>query len=182
MHGGYAKQAKFYVGMEGQGTNEQNYLLYSPVSKFRIHEEYLENDRHDLAVAKLDKNVGVDVGWAALKAFKDEELKGINVNVTGYPSFYGREGFTTYLMYTMEGPIFKVDPNKAYYYIDTSGGQSGAGVWKINTETNIVECVAVHVNGFEKHGEPNEATRINKENFSTIYDWKAKFEKEPSDK
>lgn len=76
-------------------------------------------------------------------------------------------------MYTMKGPIETVDKHSLRYFIDTSGGQSGAGIWAFNSE-GIIECYGIHVSGSKIEG--NRGIRINDENFDTLSDWLAKFE------
>jgi glutamyl endopeptidase len=71
-------------------------------------------------------------------------------------------------MYTMTGPIASVRKKKFYYQIDTSGGQSGAGVWVANKE-EIVECFGVHVTGSKYEG--NGAVRMTTDNFNLIEYW-----------
>ena len=76
----------------------------------------------------------------------------------------------SYRMFSMEGPIVSVKKHKIYYHIDTSGGQSGAGVWMLNSD-GIVQCLAIHTTGRGPKEEGNGSVRINKENFSIIEDW-----------
>ena len=76
-------------------------------------------------------------------------------------------------MYTSYGPIKFVDNHIIRYQIDTSGGQSGAGVWVLN-ENDVVECCGIHVMGSKLEG--NGAIRINDENFETIQEWRKNFE------
>lgn len=68
----------------------------------------------------------------------------------------------------MQGPITTVKKHKVYYNIHTSGGQSGAGIWNLDTD-EIVTCFGIHVTGSKEEG--NGAIRINPENFDTITDW-----------
>lgn len=70
----------------------------------------------------------------------------------------------------MQGPIVLPRKHKIYYHIDTSGGQSGSGVWILNPE-EIVQCLAVHTTGRAPREEGNGAVRINEENYGIITDW-----------
>jgi V8-like Glu-specific endopeptidase len=142
-------------------------------SSFYGHPQYLENDdNYDFGIVKLEKNIGSKTGWAGLVIPEDNELELLNVSVTGYPASKGV--WRTFLkkpnydMYTMEGPITSVKKHKFHYHIDTSGGQSGAGVWTLDKERRL-ECFGVHVTGSKDEG--NGATRITPENFNTISDW-----------
>lgn len=100
----------------------------------------------------------------------------MRVNVSGYP---GSKKFTeilfgipSYDMYTMGGDIRSVEEHKIFYDIDTSGGQSGAGVWILNPE-GIVECIAVHTTGNKING--NGAVRINRESSQVLGEWLSKL-------
>lgn len=75
-------------------------------------------------------------------------------------------------MYTMEGPIKVVTAKRLFYVVDTSGGQSGSGVWVTNPD-GLVECIGIHTTGDKLLG--NGATRITEENFNLIRDWLARF-------
>ena len=85
---------------------------------------------------------------------------------------YGLFRVGSYNMYTMEGPIKTITPHRIFYPIDTSGGQSGSGVWIVNQE-GLVECVGVHTTGDKILG--NGAVRINEENFNVLLEWFSKF-------
>ncbi len=69
----------------------------------------------------------------------------------------------------MEGQIVSLKKHKMYYHIDTSGGQSGAGVFLLNN--GIADCIAIHTTGKSPREEGNGAIRINEENFNIITDW-----------
>ena len=71
-------------------------------------------------------------------------------------------------MYTMEGAVELVKKHKFYYKLDTSGGQSGSGVWTLDKNGNVL-CVGIHVTGSKLEG--NGAVRVNEENLETITYW-----------
>ena len=144
-----------------------------PAIGFYGHPSYLENDdNYDFGIVKLEKSLGRKLGWAALSVLDTKELEQLKVNVTGYPA---SRGFFRYLlnrqihdMYTMEGPVTSVKKHKFHYQIDTSGGQSGSGVWAFNNEGQV-ECFGVHVTGSKNEG--NGATRITPEIFELVQEW-----------
>lgn len=172
--GGLATKASVYFGRNGK-----LFLKKAEIEKFIVHPEYLENDEnYDFAVAKLNEDVGHDLGWASLSVLKEEELKGKLVNGTGYP---GTKGFfrtmlnlPSYHMYSMDGPIVSARKHKVYYHVDTSGGQSGSGAWVLDAD-EIVKCIAIHTTGKSPKEEGNGAVRINQENFGIIIDWMKKL-------
>lgn len=119
------------------------------------------------------------MGWASLRVYDDQGLKQKIVNISGYP---GTKGFfnnllslPSYEMYTMEGQIVSAKKHKIYYHLDTSGGQSGSGVWVLNN--GILECLGIHTTGKSPREEGNGAVRINEENFHSIIDWMNFYQK-----
>ncbi|HQS83536.1 MAG: hypothetical protein B7Y25_05895 [Alphaproteobacteria bacterium 16-39-46] len=144
-----------------------------------VHSSYLEeeDENYDFGIVKLGEDTGREVGWASLKSPDHNELESMQVNVTGYPAskspFNMAFHIPSYNMYTMSGLIKKISKHKIYYDIDTSGGQSGSGVWRINQDKKI-ECVGVHTTGGSKL-EGNGAVRMNQENISIISEWLSKL-------
>lgn len=168
-----AKEINFVSGLKGK-----DYLYGAKVIKTSVHQKYLQNDSlYDYGVVKLDDSIGSEVGYASIVVADDTELVGTTVNVTGYPGYIGAFRHLikrdTFVMYTSSGQIKSVDKHMIRYHIDTSGGQSGSGVWFLN-EYNIVDCCGVHVTGSKLEG--NGAIRINQENFESIQSWLKEFE------
>lgn len=170
-----ASEVTFYAGMYGG-----KYVSDSKAIKMLVHPEYLNNDENfDFGVIKLNEKIGEKVGWASMIVGNEVDLDSLEVNITGYPGYKGAYNFlrnrAAYDMYTMKGLIETVDKHTLRYFIDTSGGQSGAGVWGLNSnDNNIIECYGIHVSGSKIEG--NRGIRINDENFDTLSDWLAKFE------
>jgi V8-like Glu-specific endopeptidase len=167
----------FKLGLQGSGR----YVWRSTVKRFEVHPEYLKNEdeSHDFAVLKLSENIGLKAGWATLGIVEDFELRGMMVNISGYP---GQKGFwdilsqkATYDMYTMKGPIAKVTGGKIYYEIDTSGGQSGSGIWVFDKDQKPI-CIGVHTTGSKLLG--NGGVRITKDNSELIQEWMKTMEKD----
>ena len=176
-HGGMAARAEFFLGV----NNGTYYYKRSLVKEVRIHSLYAQGCmdlsrekrlNHDIAVASIEEDIGQEVGWASLKVFKDADLSNIKVNITGYPSPVANDNvsFTTYKMHTMEGPITQTDDYRIHYDIDTFGGQSGSGVWRLGKD-RIVDCLGVHANGYTEEDKYNNGTRINEEKFDIIQSW-----------
>ncbi|OJW52824.1 MAG: hypothetical protein BGO67_00640 [Alphaproteobacteria bacterium 41-28] len=168
-----AKETYFFSGLKGKES-----LYSSKVLKELVHPKYLQNDSlYDYGLVKLEDNIGAKTGYASLIVAEDAELDDQTVNVTGYPGYVGAFRHLirkdTFIMYTSSGQIKFVDKHMIRYHIDTSGGQSGSGVWALNKE-DIVECCGVHIMGSKLEG--NGAIRINDENFETIQNWLKKFE------
>lgn len=144
---------------------------------YLVHEEYLNrDDNYDFGIVKLSADLGLQTGYASIVVLEDEVLERSHVNVSGYP---GQKGVVStffkkpvYDMYTMKGQVTSVRKQKFHYGIDTSGGQSGAGVW-IREEDDIISCCGVHVTGSKEEG--NGAVRITSNNLETIKEWLKKL-------
>lgn len=157
-------------------------LLKAKSYAFYVHPKYRadEDSGYDIGLGKVETPVplGEILGYASLQMYSLHDLHSMKVNVSGYP---GAKKFTeilfrnpSYDMYTMEGLIRSVEEHRISYDLDTSGGQSGAGVWIQNDPTKPVECSAIHTTGDKING--NGAVRINKENSMVLKDWLTKFE------
>ena len=94
------------------------------------------------------------------------------VSITGYPS---HKRFLSYYlkteedMFTMQGPINKLDRKFIYYNIDTSAGQSGAGITRFQHE--ILESYGVHTTGTRNPVEGNEGVRMDSNLLGFIEDF-----------
>ena len=173
------EDAEFYLGYK-----DSFFLKKALVKEARVHKSYIEGVRerdeakqknYDIAIVKIDEFLGDQEGYASLKVFKENDLKKLKVNITGYPSpGTSQIEFQTYVMYTMEGEIKKVDPYRIHYDIDTSSGQSGSGVWLLRRD-NGVDCLGVHAYGRDEEDRHNSATRINEDHFNMIENWLKKM-------
>lgn len=103
------------------------------------------NTNADWGVIKLDCAVGNTTGWLGYTGTTGS-LAGSTATVRGYPGDKPRG-----TMWTMTGSVSSTQPEKVFYTMDTSGGQSGAPVY--NSSASIV---AIHTNG----GSTNSGTRI----------------------
>jgi hypothetical protein len=163
------------------GLNEGKYLYGARATVKKddipIHPKYLQNHRnYDFGVISIDQDIGTKMGFSALSVITDLALKDRTVNVTGYPASVS---FLEHLleresskMYSASGKIVDLDEDMFWYRIDTSSGQSGAGVWGLDSE-NIMECYGIHVLGSKVQG--NGAVRINSDNFDVIKNWLKDF-------
>lgn len=173
----FASSVSFYLGI-----HEKVPLATTKAKSFFVHPKYLddENFGYDIGIVKINDDLGKLYGSASLVATYDiHALHKMRVNVTGYP---GSKKFNeillgrpSYDLYTMEGPIQSVNDHKFFYDIDTSGGQSGSGVW-VKSKSDIVECIGVHATGSKVDG--NGAIRINEENGATLDKWLKEFYKD----
>lgn len=140
------KRVTFYADL-----GDQKISIKANSKAIYIHPAYLENDMNfDFSLVGLEADIGSYTGWSSLRVLSDVQLDGKPVNVTGYPAqktvwdiLLGRH---TERLYTMEGPIVASEKHRIFYDIDTSGGQSGSGVWYMDEE-DLVSCVGVHTMG-----------------------------------
>ena len=74
-------------------------------------------------------------------------------------------------MYDVIGKITDFNKKRLFYNMDSSGGQSGAGLWNVIRDENndeIVISYGIHTRGFENKAEWNNGIRIDEEMFEFI--------------
>lgn len=166
----YPSQITFYADFDSR----RKLAIRADSETFYMHPAYLEKDtNYDFALVDLGKDIGSYTGWASVETVEDTDFDQKIVNVTGYPAqktvldiLLGRH---TERMYTMSGPVVSTEKHKIYYNLDTSGGQSGAGVWYMNEE-DLVNVVGIHIMGRSKV-MGNAGVRLSLENITLINDW-----------
>ena len=75
------------------GLNENESLYQCKIEKVIVHPQYFEWDHEhsDLALLKLnlDKNFGIEYGWASLRVIESDEIKKeLKVNFFFFPVFF----------------------------------------------------------------------------------------------
>ncbi len=113
-----------------------------------------------------DKRYGDDLGWFGYASRDDDYLRGITLNLAGYPGDGGPDGIDGTQWYDSR-TVKDVHEKQITYEIDTYGGQSGAPVWEMDAESNRYG-VAVHTWGTSLN---NGGTRITSEVFDNIVSW-----------
>jgi glutamyl endopeptidase len=102
-----------------------------------------------------------NVGWFGFGNFSDGDLLATIGNIAGYP---GDKPSGT-LWYDARR-IASVGPQKVYYDIDSAGGQSGSGVYRLlNNQRHVF---AIHAYG---GATTNSGTRINGAVFNNLAAW-----------
>lgn len=112
-------------------------------------------------MVSLDTAVGNKIGHASFQALSEDTLRSAEVNITGYPAEKMLRGVPQ--MYTMSGPIDVVKSRNFFYHIDTSGGQSGSGIW-IDEKGKII-CCGIHTSGGHEY---NSAVRVTEDVVSQV--------------
>lgn len=118
---------------ELQQKNPYTAKVWKVYIKKAFDEQQANSLGKDMALFVLDKPIGCDLGWGGMMALNPIFFANSTVNIHGYPrdstkwekpsKFKGR-------MYGMEGALSDhTDDGIIYHKIDTTGGQSGSGMW-----------------------------------------------------
>ncbi len=121
------------------------------------------NDRNsdfDYGLIVLDKAADARIGYFSFAAAADEYLNGKIVNVCGYP--HDPDKWPNQYYHARE--ITRASEHKIYYDADSTGGQSGAGLWLNLGEEDRV-AVGIHTTG---SSTTNYGTRITKAMFNNF--------------
>ncbi|MDK3607552.1 trypsin-like peptidase domain-containing protein [Staphylococcus pseudintermedius] len=122
------------------------------------------DSKYDLAAIKLDTNLGSltgSLGITSTIALRDK------IATAGYPddkTDRTNSSDLKYYMWRSTGKIMNLDKYRVYYDADTSGGQSGSGVWDVKSN----KLVAIHTNGGKTF---NFGTRITPQYLDYIKYW-----------
>lgn len=119
---------------------------------------------HDMALLILNESVGYETGWAGLACLPDSILQEKKAIIAGYPGD-GKNEEKFKVMRKMSGNINEYEQEKLIYEIDTSGGQSGSGIWIKKRDMPYV--IGVHVSG-DKENRINIGTRLSKNKYKQL--------------
>lgn len=148
--GGWATTVSVYAGRNG---NSAPYgVAYSTRLLTVTGWTNSSDSQHDIGAIKLDRDLGNTVGWF-----------GLTTAMNGPITLSGYHGDLNNRMGTETGNIARVSDNNVYYYLDSTGGSSGSGVYNNNQQ-----ILAVHAYGSSSN---NFGTRINQEKFSIVRSW-----------
>jgi glutamyl endopeptidase len=118
---------------------------------------------YDYGAIILPTDLGSTTGWFGFGAYTDATLLASSVNVSGYPG--DKPAGTQWYHWNK---VDSVGPRKVFYQVDTFGGQSGSGVYRIDNGGRY--GVAVHTYGGTAS---NSGTRITQAVFDNLVAWKA---------
>lgn len=116
---------------------------------------------YDYGAIHINQPIGNKLGWYGFANLGTSSLKGLLVNLAGYP---GDKAFGTQWYHW--GRITSVAERRLFYLVDTAPGQSGSAVYYIKAGKRF--AVGVHAYG----GCPNGATRIIKPVYDNMVNWK----------
>lgn len=161
--GGWAKSIQVVPGMNGRNRP----FGTASSATFRSVSGWTQGAKpaFDYGAIILPKSapLGDKVGYFGFSALKSATLRNLLVNTSGYPAdkSVGTQWYNG-------GRITNVQRNQFDYMIDTFGGQSGSPVWKYSHSTGTRQVVGIHNYG----GCANKASRITKEAYQVISNWK----------
>ncbi|MFD1212987.1 trypsin-like serine peptidase [Arthrobacter sp. GCM10027362] len=121
------------------------------------------DENYDYGAIILPTDLGNTVGWLGFGVYSDADLLASTVHISGYPG--DKPAGTQW--YASRG-IASVNSRKVFYDIDTAGGQSGSGVYRIINGQR--HGVAIHAYG---GAVTNSGTRIITPVFNNMVAWKA---------
>lgn len=138
------------------------------VEDFIVHEKWFsdESPDFDYAAIRLNTPLGKLHGHGSLRALTDEDLLRETVTITGYPVI---RTLRHPKMFTMSGSISHTSSHRLFYTVDTSGGQSGSGIW--GQEKDNVLCFGVHTNGFREEKGFNSGVRVTEDVIHQFEKW-----------
>ena len=158
---GWVKKIQVMPGRNG------NTLPYGSVtsSNFRSVTSWTNNgdENFDYGAIIIPTNLGNTTGWFGFGVYPDADLLSSVGNISGYPG-----DKPTGTQWYDARRIASVNSRKVFYDIDTAGGQSGSGVYRIINGSRM--GIAVHAYG---GATTNSGTRINQDVFNNLVAWKA---------
>jgi V8-like Glu-specific endopeptidase len=140
--GGWASQIEVIPGRNGTARPFGSAICQD----FRSLTGWVNNSDPDYNCGAIllpaDQRYGDTLGWFGYTVREDEYLRGLTLNLSGYPADGGRTGQQdTHWFHS--GPVKEVLEKQISYEIDTSEGQSGAPVWEM-TGNGERYGVAIH--------------------------------------
>jgi glutamyl endopeptidase len=158
---GWVKKITVMPGRNG------NVLPYGSVvsSSFRSVLGWTQNgdQNYDYGAIIIPTNLGNVTGWLGFGVWSDADLLASIGNISGYP---GDKPSGTQWYHARK--IVSVNSRKVFYDIDTAGGQSGSGVYRIINGARY--GVAIHAYG---GATSNSGTRIVSPVFNNMLAWRA---------
>ncbi|HEY9638770.1 MAG TPA: trypsin-like serine protease [Coleofasciculaceae cyanobacterium] len=156
--GGWAKKVEVIPGLKG--TYKPYGSAYA--TKFRSYTNWTSSrdSNYDIALITLDRSIGSTTGWLGYTTYST--VNGLTGHIAGYPA----EKDSGLYLYYHSGLIASSNSYRLYYPIDTSGGQSGSSIYRINNSKRYV--FGVHTTGSTSS---NGGTRLDSKKFNDIKSW-----------
>jgi V8-like Glu-specific endopeptidase len=181
-YGGAVNWVEVYSGLNGEfeGPNTRSVVA----EKWATTNNWLQQglETFDYGALLLPTDLGNDVGWMAVEARADGDLKGLAINNASYPVGWPKqareEGYQPDEATTMwfdYGNVTKLNDFTLYYTeIFTAEGSSGSPIYAfLDGQNDPYRIVGVHNYGGTF---ANQATRISQIAFEDIAFWREKSE------
>lgn len=124
-----------------------------------------ESSAWDMALITLDKEIGKSTGFLGYANYNNAQLNRAYVTIAGYP--FDKDNGNR--MWYMSGNLLRLYTHELNYTIDTAGGQSGSGIWRVVNGKRYV--IGVHAYGVSANPPYNGGTRIEANKFNSIKNW-----------
>jgi glutamyl endopeptidase len=140
---------------------------HAVASRFAVTQEWEEagDADADVGVIFLDDDRFARVGWFAFGAARPEHLRGLPLNIVGYP--LDRDGGAR--QYFAGRIVDDIRGARLMYTTDTYAGQSGSPIWLTLAGERVV--VGVHTRTYH-HLWMNSGVRIEEKMFAQLRRWK----------
>ncbi|EJR11754.1 trypsin-like serine peptidase [Bacillus cereus] len=122
-----------------------------------------KNLEYDYGAIMLENKIGKSIGYSGFRADPNSMIEDKTIMNSGYPA--GKDGNLIDTQWYMKGNIKELTEKQIKYLIDTYGGNSGGPIW---LDDESYQVIGIHAYG----GCPNKGTRINKEVFNNLINWK----------
>ncbi len=159
-HGGWVKRVRVHAGRNGTAE------YAAPVSAkvFRSVSGWTNQAarKFDYGAILLPSKLGEQTGFFGFASIPDSKVRELKVNIAGYPDDKPPHGS----LWWQARRVDDFDNMVLRYAIDTSGGQSGAPIWRsVNGQRQVI---GIHGSGFSRS---NQGVRITNTVFKNIKQW-----------
>ncbi len=179
-HGGYARSIAIWPGRHG-GTGHR----YQASPRFFVNAPYKTyDDRGDATRKQYYDYGGIVLGQSAdsagafgFRPYTSAELTSKTVNIVGYPaqrpepSNPNQHRWQYGELWGHAAAVYSIQDRLLYYTVDTTGGVSGAPVFRSIRHEGSVRYIAVGVHTAAASDRLNQAVRINSTISNTFLQW-----------
>lgn len=161
--GGWAREITVIPALDGHQAPRFGALK---AKRFRTVDGWIDGKAagSDYGGILLDQPIGEQLGYFAVGALGDRQLKRSWANISGYPSDRGsaRE------QYFHARLLVEVNESRLFYDIDTFGGQSGSPIWFTADDGRRI-AIGIHTSGSQRE---NAGTRITGNVLANLREWR----------
>lgn len=161
--GGWAEEVTVIPAMNG---GERPRFGVFKTSRLRTVDGWISGKAagSDYGGLLLDEPIGDRLGYFAVGALGDEQLKRSWANISGYPSDIG----SARQQYYHARLLVEVNQSRLFYDIDTFSGQSGSPIWFGASDGRRI-AIGIHTSGGQRE---NAGTRINGNVLANLREWR----------